>query len=400
VPGPDVDRSPRFAPTGRLHVEESIFVDWDEAIERCVDLAPLPLAALLAADFEERFVLPGGADSEMVRQSDGAVAGRIVRRREPVEGLIRAQVRPSSDQESYVVVAITVENTTLIEVVPQRREEILAHSLVAVHTMVAADNGTFVSLLDPPDPARDLVARCHNEGAFPVLIGDDDHVLLSSPIILYDHPEIAPESPGDLYDSTEIDEILALRVLTLTDAEKAEARQTDPRAAAIIDRCDTMGPEVWGRLHGAMRELRNAGGAVDSTTSTARLDSYLDSNDLPFWIDATNNRSSWWNPEAEAAVDPWTDIVTIGGVPVTKGVNVRLRPSHRSDAQDLFLDGLAATVAGVFTDAEGDQHVAVTVDDDPANEEMAWQGRYLFFHPDEVEPVDVAEHEDPEHRGR
>ena len=48
-----------------------------------------------------------------------------------------------------------------------------------------------------------------------------DRVLLSSPIILGDHPEIAPESPGDLYDSTEIDEILTLRTMTLTDAEKA-----------------------------------------------------------------------------------------------------------------------------------------------------------------------------------
>ena len=47
---------------------------------------------------------------------------------------------------------------------------------------------------------------------------------------------------------------------------------------------------------------------------------------------------------------------------------------------------MTATVAGVFSDAEGEQHLAVTVDDDPATEELAWQGRYLFFHPDEVEP--------------
>ena len=62
-------------------------------------------------------------------------------------------------------------------------------------------------------------------------------------------------------------------------------------------------------------------------------------------------------------------------------------PSHRADAQDIFLSGLSATVAGVFTDVDGDQHVAVTVDDDPATEELEWQGRYLFFHVDEVEPL-------------
>ncbi len=79
--------------------------------------------------------------------------------------------------------------------------------------------------------------------------------MLSSPIVLYDHPEVAPESPGDLYDGTEIDEILALRVLTLTDEERSEARGTDPRAAAIIDRVDGFAPEIWDRLHGAVRSL-------------------------------------------------------------------------------------------------------------------------------------------------
>ena len=47
-------------------------------------------------------------------------------------------------------------------------------------------------------------------------------IMLSSPIIVYDYPEIADESPGDLYDSTEIDEILSLRILTLSDDEQRE----------------------------------------------------------------------------------------------------------------------------------------------------------------------------------
>ena len=90
--------------------------------------------------------------------------------------------------------------------------------------------------------AREAVAACTNDGTFPVLIGAEgaSQVVLSSPIILYDHPAVAPESDGPLYDATEIDEILALRVLTMTDEEKAEARATDPRAAAIVDRIDDM----------------------------------------------------------------------------------------------------------------------------------------------------------------
>ena len=44
--------------------------------------------------------------------------------------------------------------------------------------------------------------------------------MLSSPIILYDYPKIAPESAGDLFDGTEIDEILSLRIQTMSDVEK------------------------------------------------------------------------------------------------------------------------------------------------------------------------------------
>ena len=55
-----------------------------------------------------------------------------------------------------------------------------------------------------------------------MLAGGDAAAMLASPIILYDQPQIAPESAGNLFDSTEIDEILALRILTLTDEEKAD----------------------------------------------------------------------------------------------------------------------------------------------------------------------------------
>ena len=109
------------------------------------------------------------------------------------------------------------------------RDVAVRHSLVAVHIMLAVDDAVFLSLLDPPDHTREAVNCCVNDGTFPVLVGTDDTVVLSSPIILYDHPEIAPESDGPLYDSTEIDEMLALRVLTLTDDEKAEAPPPTPR---------------------------------------------------------------------------------------------------------------------------------------------------------------------------
>jgi hypothetical protein len=310
--------------------------------------------------------LGGGTESEVVRAAHGTVVGRFVRHREPIAGLVRIAVSRPDPESPYRKVAVTVENRTAWTRRGVHRDDAMPQSLISVHTMVAVDDGKFVSLLDPPDDAVRAAHACHSDGAYPVLIGGDDDVVLASPIILYDHPEVAPQSPGDLYDSLEIDEILALRVMTLTDAEKSEARGTDPRAAAIIDRCDDMSAETLRTLHGQMRPVGSPLGAGS---------------------DHEPEVVPWWDPEIDAAFDPWTESVWVAGIEVTKGSAVRLRPSHRADAQDIFLSGMAATVAGVFTDVDGDQHVAVTVDDDPATEELSWQGRYLFFHPDEVEPL-------------
>ncbi len=75
----------------------------------------------------------------------------------------------------------------------------------------------------------------------------------------------------------------------------------------------------------------------------------------------------------------------IGGVEVGAGTRVRLHPSRRADAHDLFLAGLTAIVAGVFNDVDGGVHIAVTLEDDPGSAELAWQGRYLYFQADELE---------------
>ena len=118
-------------------------------------------------------------------------------------------------------------------------------------------------MVDPPEWAAAEVAACVNTGTWPVLAGPEDchDLMLSSPVILYDHPEIAAESAGDLYDATEIDEILTLRTMALTDAEKRQARATDPRAAALIDRVGDLPAEMLERMHGAIRYLKAVPGA-------------------------------------------------------------------------------------------------------------------------------------------
>jgi hypothetical protein len=355
-----------------------VHVEWDEAIDQIVDVAPFPLLPDGRSERVETFSFAGGTELEELRTGDGTVVGRFVRQREAMTGLVRIAASRPDPGSACVKVAVTVENTTPWHGGGVHRDDAMPLSLISVHTMLAVDHGRFVSLLDPPADATRAARACRSDGTHPVLVGDDEVVVLSSPIILYDHPEVASQSPGDLYDSLEIDEILALRVMTLTDGEKAEARGTDPRAAAIIDRCDDLSAETLGALHGQMRPVRCSTGLADDFEGLEEfgVSETLGGPDIP-----------WWDPEVDASFDPWTESVWIAGVEVTKGTAVRLAPSHRADAQDIFLSGLSATVAGVFTDVDGDQHVAVTVDDDPATEELEWQGRYLFFHVDEVEPL-------------
>jgi hypothetical protein len=135
------------------------------------------------------------------------------------------------------------------------RDDALLYSLVSTHTILNVQGGEFVSLLEPPDHLRGLAAACKNVGAWPVLVGEPGSrdTMLSSPIILYDYPQIAPESPGALFDGTEIDEILTLRILTLTDEEKLEMAAGDERARQILERTESMPREQFMKMHGVLK---------------------------------------------------------------------------------------------------------------------------------------------------
>jgi hydrogenase maturation protease len=155
-----------------------------------------------------------------------------------------------------VKVTVRVNNLTSFDALKTaNREDALAFSLVSAHTILGVEHGEFVSLLDPPAGFEGPVAQCSNIGTWPVLVGEQAEMVLSSPIILYDHPQIAPESAGNLFDSTEIDEILSLRILTLTDDEKREMRQSDDRAREILERTESMPAEQFMKLHGVLRGL-------------------------------------------------------------------------------------------------------------------------------------------------
>jgi hypothetical protein len=215
--------------------------------------------------------------------------------------------------------------------------------------------------------------------------------MLAAPIILYDHPELAPESPGELYDGTEIDEILTLRTLALSDAEKTEARATDPRAAALIDRVESMDAQTMERLHGTIRSLRPVASAPAEPDAFGR-DAFSPGSE-PFAPRPAEYDPSvpWWDPEADASVSPDTDSVLIAGQPVARGSLVRLRPgARRSDAQDMFLIGRTAEVQAVLLDVDDQPYLAVSLVDDPDQDLRIAHGRFLYFMPDEVEPCQAG----------
>ena len=357
-----------FEPVDELMAGTQSWVSWDEAVECELSFGPFPVANLASSQTISLSV-PGGDDIEPV---DG---GRLVRSRRELNGELTLAAQ---HDDGLTCISFEVRNTG---VPPGDKDDAIAMSFIGTHLIAEAIEGEFISLLDPPPLAVDAVARCRQHRCFPVLAGprgaagaatssrgERDDLILISPIILYDHPEIAEQSKGALYDSTEIDEILTLRVMTMTDEEKAQARATDPLAAQIIDRCDSMSPEAMLNLHGV---LRNPHALSDEPTLIP---------EIPDGVD-------WWDPLADEAVQPEIDAVLVNGVRVTRGSRVRLRPSRRADAQDIFFSGRTARVTSVHEDVDGNQHVGVVVDDDPAADLHDWYGRYLYFAPDEVEPL-------------
>ena len=213
------------------------------------------LAELMASPLIRSFSFEGGLEQQ----------GQINRRRRPLEGTVTA--RAAETEEGPWKITVRIENRTpaaLDHLASSGPDEILLQSLVSTHTILRLSGGDFISMIDPPEELRQVSGSCSNLGTWPVLAGDEGQrdTIFSSPIILYDYPQIAPESPGDLFDGTEIDEILTLRILTMTDAEKEEVRRTDPRARQLLDRTEALPPEDFMRLHGVLRAAVSSGGGL------------------------------------------------------------------------------------------------------------------------------------------
>jgi hypothetical protein len=337
----------------RLVADGREFVTWDEAVPQAITAAALSVAELRDRDHTIPFDLAGYGNSEVVVAGTGGdPVARITRERWPVAAVLRIG---AEEVDGLVKLRVRVENATAWSAgATLNRSEALRRSLIGCHTLLHVEGAAFVSLLDPPVNAEAAVKSCMNEHTWPVLAGEPGSrdLVLSSPIILYDYPAIAPESGGDFFDATEIDEMLALRVMTMTDAEKREAAATDARAGTIVTRAGDPGNPSLAVLHGAVRSFEEM-------------------------LNAPNDPS----PE-QAFVD-------VGSVRLSRGSRVRLAPQRRSDSMDMFLAGRVATIAAVHRDLEDRTYVAVTIDDDPGADLHDAYGRFFYFAPDEIRPVDA-----------
>jgi len=243
-------------PVDHLELAGRVYQPWQEAVERELSYDDLDPADFCTME-PLLFSFPAGREVEYLRDNQGKTAGAIIRTWKVLNGSV--EIRSLNCHDEVVRVTVQVDNLTESNSANSfssaAREETLLHSLVSAHTILGAENGEFLSLLEPPVGFEDSVAQCQNLGTWPVLATDTADAMLSSPIILYDHPQIAPESAGNLFDSTEIDEILSLRILTLTENEKREMRQSDDRTRGILERTENMPEEQFMKLHGILRGL-------------------------------------------------------------------------------------------------------------------------------------------------
>jgi hypothetical protein len=335
-----------------LEVDGNLYQGWQEAIERQASGTLSPGAPPVSVPF----AWPASRTLEPIRNREEQVVGLILRRHPPVDGLLEISTETIDDDVQRITVRV-VNRSDVPAAELGNADEVLLRTFTSTHVVLQARGGEFLSLTDPPPEYAEPTAGCRNIGTWPVLVGDEGEqdTLLSSPIILSDYPQIAAESAGSLFDGLEIDEILTLRILTMTDQEKKEMRDVDGHARRILERTEGLSGESLLKMHGSMRQ---ASPAEQIFGGNARLDT-----------------------------------ARVGDRDVRAGDRVRLRPRARADIMDIALAGKSAVIEAVEQDAEGRVHFAVVIEDDPGRDlgMLRQPGHRFFFGADEVE---ILEKED------
>jgi hypothetical protein len=336
APVADVGEITFYRPTDLLMIDGESFVSFEEAVERRVDIEGARLDDLCGTTRRQRFSFPATREIEPIR-AHGEIVAVIARSSEPVEG----EIALSATRLDGALVRLRVEIENLSPTLDaDARADSRARAFLSTHLILGARGGAFVSLIDPPERYREAARGCAGEGLWPTLVGAPGrrNEMLASPIILSDYPQVAPESRNAFFDGAEIDELLTLRVRTLSAEEKREMAAADPRTHDILQRCETMTREDLGALHGAVRPLEQGG------------------DEAPFAV----------------------------------GARVRIAPKAGGDIMDIALAGKVAVVEAIERDLEGRAHVAVTLVDDPGADLGAagFPGHRFFFSPQELQPLE------------
>jgi hypothetical protein len=384
TPDPSAVRPESGEPVWRtvaaLDIDERRYVPWQEAAERYIAIPVLSLGELLNKARDLAFSFDAASDLEPLADRHGTLRGALRRIRASLQGRVEVSVTRVA-AGVYRLKTRIVNETPLEHARTLKRDAASLYALVSCHTVLSVANGEWISSIDPPAELAAAAAGCRNIGVWPVLVGDERQpdIMLASPIILYDFPQIAPESAGDLFDATEIDEILTLRILTMTDDEKREMIATDERARALLARTEVLGAEQMQKLHGTLRQVRALGAAGVGASIPQEAPA------MPV------------SPWAELDARPHLACVRVAGVEIRIGDQVRLHPRGRADIFDIALSGMVATIESIERDFDDHVHVAVTIDDDPGKDfgMQRMPGHRFFFGPDEIEPLVVP----PRHRG-
>lgn len=353
---------PEFEIVPELCVSGELYQSWHEAVERKVIVPVIPITG--SNEWSDQFRFFASRELEPLRDGE-SIVGVAIRRQEKVEGKIFVATQPLGNSVFKIRVQLNNQSAFPPEQLTDENA-LLLRLFASTHIILCVTDAEFISQSDPPANLKAASASCVNTGGWPVLVGDETKgerdTMLSSPIILYDYPKVAPESAGSLFDGTEIDEILTLRILTMTDDEKREMRGVDEQARRLLERTEALPKDGLLKMHGTLRQPDQG-----TPKSPVQFDDFFGAGTR-------------------------LDGITIGDVYLKPGDRVRLRPKNRADAIDMIVAGRTAVIEAVEQDLEKRVHLAVVLESDPGKDLglMRQPGHRFFYGLDEVEPLREA----------
>lgn len=172
---------PMGEPVDRLLVAGTIYESREETIEHELHLPSLPgRTAVIETAGERRAALV----------EKGRPAGTLLWH----WGALHATVEAWTEELEVALHRVRLEVANRLELDGPSTEPAEARAFYAPQVFLHTPDGAFASLIDPPPHLREHSAASHNEGLWPVPIGEygDRHNMLASQVPQKDYPEAGP----------------------------------------------------------------------------------------------------------------------------------------------------------------------------------------------------------------